>query len=96
MEYFFPANSPRDPLHSPNVSKMVNRRGFDRAVASLDQLRQQGKRIIGGQTDAEQNKMGVAVVMMSENAKGDSGTVMEEEIFGPILPIIPIDVSGKK
>ncbi len=72
---------------------MINKRGLDRAVASLDHARKAGKKILGGEVDEEQMKMAPAIVLMSEAAQGDDGSLVEEEIFGPILPVIPIKVS---
>ena len=38
--------------------------------------------------------MGVSLVIMKNGVKGDEGGLMGEEIFGPELPIIPVDVSS--
>jgi acyl-CoA reductase-like NAD-dependent aldehyde dehydrogenase len=31
---------------------------------------------------------------MKQGVKGNEGGLMDEEIFGPVLPIIPVDVSS--
>ena len=36
--------------------------------------------------------MGITVLKMNKGGKGDSSGVLEEEIFGPILPVIPVKV----
>jgi aldehyde dehydrogenase (NAD+) len=71
---------------------MINHRGFERAVKSLEQARAAGKTIIGGQVDEEQNKMAPAVVLLNEGAKEEDTNLVLEEIFGPILPVIPVEV----
>jgi acyl-CoA reductase-like NAD-dependent aldehyde dehydrogenase len=36
--------------------------------------------------------MGISVVKLSRNAEGEDGTILaKDEIFGPVLPIIPVD-----
>lgn len=37
--------------------------------------------------------MGISLVIMKGGPKGTEGGLMDEEIFGPVLPIIPVDVS---
>lgn len=38
--------------------------------------------------------MGISLVIMKNGVKGTEGGLMDEEIFGPVLPIIPVDVSS--
>ncbi|EDX87144.1 aldehyde dehydrogenase (NAD) family protein [Synechococcus sp. PCC 7335] len=69
-----------DPLQSQDFSRLVSDRQFDR-VASLIE----GEEIvIGGQTD--RNEKFVAPTLLN-NVSWDA-PVMQEEIFGPILPIL--------
>jgi acyl-CoA reductase-like NAD-dependent aldehyde dehydrogenase len=35
--------------------------------------------------------MGISIVKLNRGAVGEEGILANEEIFGPILPIIPVD-----
>ena len=66
---------------SYNYSKMINEKQFNRVSTYL----QQGKIVHGGRTDA--SKLFIEPTVL-EGVALDS-PVMQEEIFGPVLPIIP-------
>jgi aldehyde dehydrogenase (NAD+) len=68
------------PEASNYYGKIINEKQFDR----LSSLLQQGNILVGGQTNKE--KLFIAPTLM-DNVKMNS-TIMSEEIFGPILPII--------
>jgi len=66
---------------SPDLARIINDKNFDRLAAML-----QGETIaIGGQIDKKQRYFAPTVI---DNPSLDSA-VMEDEIFGPILPVIP-------
>ncbi|ACK68635.1 Aldehyde Dehydrogenase [Gloeothece citriformis PCC 7424] len=69
-----------DPQKSPDYARIINERQFER----LKGLLADGKIIVGGQTEATTRYIAPTVI---EVVSLDS-PVMEEEIFGPILPII--------
>lgn len=71
---------------NPDYCRMVNSRHFERVNKLLRDAIDRGARpIIGGQTRAEENYIAPTVLTdVPQNA-----AVMEEEIFGPLLPIIP-------
>lgn len=72
-----------DPTSSYNYGKIVNERQWDR----LQNYLQQGKIIYGGHFDRAALYMGPTLLEdLSVNA-----TMMGEEIFGPILPILTFD-----
>jgi acyl-CoA reductase-like NAD-dependent aldehyde dehydrogenase len=50
--------------------------------------RTQGQIVIGGRSDPSRRKFDVTVVR--DVKEGDS--LLEDEIFGPILAIVPVDV----
>ncbi|THH01303.1 hypothetical protein EW026_g1395 [Hermanssonia centrifuga] len=80
-EGFFPS----DPLHpESNWSKIVNVAHFNRLESLLARTR--GEIILGGKVD-ENLRIAPTVVT---NVKLDD-PLMEEEIFGPILPIIEVE-----
>lgn len=68
------------PVDSPDYARIINRQQFDRLVALLAD----GKIVIGGETDAETRY--IAPTMIELTAL--EGSVMQSEIFGPILPVI--------
>lgn len=43
--------------------------------------------------DEQTKRMGISLIRLNENGEGEDGGVMVDEIFGPVLTIIPVDVS---
>jgi aldehyde dehydrogenase (NAD+) len=76
IKHFFGEN----PESSPDLAKIINKRHFDRLIAYL-----QGTQIIcGGHWDAEQLYIEPTLIKTTDL----EAPVMQEEIFGPILPVI--------
>ena len=69
-----------DPIKSPDFGRMINDKHFERVSGLIDPA----KVIAGGQSDASQ--LFIAPTLMSGVTMDDA--VMQEEIFGPVLPII--------
>ncbi|MCP4301517.1 MAG: aldehyde dehydrogenase family protein [Gammaproteobacteria bacterium] len=69
-----------DPQASDSYGRIVNERHFDRLVG----LMQSGKLEMGGQTDRATKF--IAPTVLSGVSKDSA--VMQEEIFGPILPVV--------
>lgn len=72
-----------DPSASPDYARIINDRHFARLIALLGS----GSALIGGQHDAAKRFIAPTVL---DGVSGDS-PVMQEEIFGPILPILAVD-----
>lgn len=72
-----------DPLANPNYGKIINRKHFDR----LTGLMKEEKLFYGGKADPD--ALRIAPAVMDKVSRED--TVMQEEIFGPILPVIEFD-----
>jgi aldehyde dehydrogenase (NAD+) len=72
-----------DPQRSPDYGRVINRRNFDRLVALLGS----GKIAAGGQTDASELYIAPTVLV---DVSPDS-PIMQEEVFGPILPVLEIE-----
>lgn len=72
-----------DPARSESYGRIVNRRHFERIAGLI----KSGDVACGGATDAE--KLYIAPTILA-NVATDSA-VMQEEIFGPVLPIVHID-----
>ena len=69
-----------DPLSSPDYGRIVNRRHFDRLVGYLDQ----GTIIHGG--GSSPSELYIEPTILSDVSL--ASPMMEEEIFGPILPVV--------
>lgn len=72
-----------DPYQSPDYSRIVNEAHFDRIVSLLSK----GTVLIGGQTN--RNNRYVAPTILTDIDWNDA--VMQNEIFGPILPVLEYD-----
>lgn len=72
-----------DPKNSPDYPKIINRAHFDRLTA----LMENATILAGGESDAD--RLYIAPTLLS----GVDWThpVMQEEIFGPILPVVPYE-----
>ena len=71
------------PLENPDYGKIINLKHFERITALIDE----GKTVYGGQCDIESLRIEPTVMDNVEI----TNSVMQEEIFGPIMPIISID-----
>lgn len=69
-----------DPSESPDYSRIISHRHFERLACLLDK----GEIIVGGKTKPEQKYIAPTVI---DGVSWES-PVMEEEIFGPILPVV--------
>ena len=74
-----------DAAASYEYGRIINEKQFDRLTGYL----QQGKIVIGGRSDKE--KLYIEPTIME--AVSLDAAIMKEEIFGPILPIIPYDTT---
>lgn len=71
------------PLENPDYGKIVNEKHFDRVFGLIDAE----KVVFGGGRDASKLKIEPTVM---DNVTWDDA-VMQEEIFGPIMPILTFD-----
>jgi acyl-CoA reductase-like NAD-dependent aldehyde dehydrogenase len=69
-----------DPRHSDSFGRIVNRRHFARLLA----LMHEGRIAIGGQSDEQD--LYIAPTVLTDLPP--DAAVLEEEIFGPILPVV--------
>ncbi len=72
-----------NPIESPDFPRIINRRNFERLSALL----KSGKVILGGVTEKNENY--ISPTILDEISWNDP--VMQEEIFGPILPVMEFD-----
>ena len=72
-----------DPRKSPHYVRMVDERAFERVCGYLTQ----GKILFGGRTDAAERY--IEPTLLGEVAP--EAPVMQEEIFGPVLPVLTFE-----
>jgi len=71
-----------DPSKSPDLGRIVNKHHFNRIIKLID-----GDIVFGGDSNEEDRYISPTII---DNVKLDD-KVMQEEIFGPIIPIIGYD-----
>lgn len=71
------------PLENPNYGRIVNEKHFDRLLGLIDEK----KTVLGGESDRSALKIAPTVM---DNVTFDDA-IMQEEIFGPIMPILTFD-----
>ena len=72
-----------DPLKNPDYGRIVNEKHFDRLCTLIDK----SKTVHGG--EADRNTLQIAPTVVDDVTFEDA--VMQEEIFGPILPILAFE-----
>ncbi len=72
-----------DPCENSAYPRIVNERHFDRLAAMLPE-----DPAVGGRVDQESLKIEPTLI---ETTLNDQSPLMTEEIFGPLLPIVPYD-----
>lgn len=73
----------KHPLENSDYGKMVNRKHFDRVLGLIDR----SKLAHGGESDADTLRIEPTVL----DGVTEDDAVMQEEIFGPILPVLTVD-----
>ncbi|KAI8981819.1 Aldehyde/histidinol dehydrogenase [Mycotypha africana] len=76
----------KHPQRCPSYGRIVNTRQFDRLKGMLDQC-DPDTIVVGGETDREDLYIAPTIVSPVDP---DTHPLMQQEIFGPILPVIPI------
>ncbi|MBO9152640.1 aldehyde dehydrogenase [Chitinophaga sp. GCM10012297] len=76
-----------NPANSPDYPRMINEKRFDQVASYL----QQGKVFTGGQT--ERSDKYIAPTILTDVSF--ESPVMKEEIFGPVLPVIPYKTTAE-
>ena len=76
-----------DPLHSPDLARIVNPAQYARLSALLEGARQRGQILHGGQCDAETRRIAPSLIRVDSL----EDPLMQEELFGPLLPVLVVD-----
>ncbi len=83
MKQYIDAFYGRDPSESPDYARIINDAHFDRLSRLLDR----GRILVGGKTDRQTRYIAPTIIL--DVAAGDA--IMQDEIFGPLLPVIEYD-----
>ncbi|CAD6588011.1 MAG: hypothetical protein TREMPRED_004909, partial [Tremellales sp. Tagirdzhanova-0007] len=91
LNTFFPPDpSPQSILHTPMSASLLQERHFERQQNMLEKAQLEGKVVYRGESDKQRRRMGVSLVKLDKDGIGETGSLVEDEIFGPVLPIIPV------
>ena len=92
LNEFFPHSpNPRSFLKSEVTADIHTDRDFERHTESLDQAEKEGNLIYRAESDSTTRRMGISLVKQQESS---TGALVENEIFGPVLPIIAVKVGS--
>ena len=72
------------PLKSKHLAKIINDYHFKRLKRLLEQAADKKQIIFGGEMNAEQNRISPTIIEIEDR----NDPLMEEEIFGPLIPIL--------
>lgn len=72
-----------EPLNNPDYGKIINKRHFDRLLALIDDH----KKVYGGRSN--ESSLQIEPTILDSVSFDDA--IMQEEIFGPLLPILTYD-----
>jgi len=75
-----------DPLSSDQLGKIINGRQFERLAALLETARSDGRILIGGEINADQQRIAPTVIQVNNR----QDPLMAEELFGPLLPVLEL------
>jgi aldehyde dehydrogenase (NAD+) len=80
-----------DPLTSPDLGAIVNQAQFDRLEGLLAGAKARGQVLAGGRSDRATLRIEPTLVSLDAVAlEGADDPLMQDEIFGPILPVLTI------
>ncbi|KAJ6531227.1 aldehyde dehydrogenase [Mycena capillaripes] len=82
---FYPETTGAAPTPPQNVTKLVSQQAFKRVNGLLQATK--GTIVVGGEAEEAQKYIAPTIV---KDVKVDD-SLMSEEIFGPILPIVPVE-----
>ncbi len=75
-----------DPTNSPDLSRIINENHFFRLKRLLDKAQSEGKVLIGGEINTSLQRIAPTVIEVNDR----SDPLMEEELFGPLLPLLTV------
>ena len=82
-----------DPQKSSTYGRIINQRHFERLCEFLKP--QLAGKVIGGEKDPSTLYLAPTIISFDDLDAGGQTPVMTSEIFGPILPVLPIENIGE-
>ena len=92
-EFYPPHPDANSAITNVTTGSLRSDHDYKRQLNFIEKAEASGHTVIRGDIDEEKRRMGISLVIMKGGVKGTEGGLMDEEIFGPVLPIIPVDVS---
>ncbi len=75
-----------NPTHSKDLARIINSHHFSRLKTLLEAARQKQQILLGGEIDVPKRLIAPSILEI----KNSQDPLMEEELFGPLLPMLPI------
>ncbi len=75
-----------NPLDSPDLGKIINSNQFNRLIDLLNQIKTKNQILFGGDVDNKNKRISPTLIELDSI----NDPLIEEELFGPILPIVSI------
>lgn len=91
LNEFYPPGTAYNPEKTEALSQMIHAPAYDRIVRLIDSAKESGCEVVGNQRDPERRRIGLTLIEF--NSTDETSPLVNEELFGPILPIIPVEVS---
>ncbi|WVR08783.1 hypothetical protein IAU60_005841 [Kwoniella sp. DSM 27419] len=88
--YYPPSPSPDSFLHTDRSAFLRNDGDLKRLSAYVDQADREGKVVYRGELDKGTRRMGITLIKLNEEGVGETNKLIEEEVFGPIIGIVPV------
>ncbi|CAN0877893.1 Aldehyde dehydrogenase family 3 member I1, chloroplastic [Linum grandiflorum] len=79
----------KDAMESKDISRIVSPTQFKRLVGLLEEENVSDKIVLGGRTDVDRLKISPTILLDPPQ----ESKIMQEEIFGPLLPIVTVCIS---
>jgi len=76
-----------DPLHSPDLARIINPAQYARLSTLLEGARERGQVLHGGQCNAEARRIAPTLIRVEDL----DDPLMQEELFGPLLPVLAVN-----
>lgn len=99
LEEQYPATTFLSALKGDHYSPVHSQRAYDRIIEQLDIVEKEGRLVVKGERSPcngkQGGRIGISVVMFKDGLKTDTEAreLLEEEVFGPVLVIVPVKVS---
>jgi hypothetical protein len=91
LDEFYPPGTSFEPGKTAHLSQMVHTGAYDRITRLIDSAKESGCEVVGNQRDPEKRRIGLTLVEFT--SKDEASPLVNEELFGPILPIVAVEVS---